>query len=222
MPDWKELVRQHLETCELPRAKREEVVCELAGHLEEICEMARATGMTEAAAVELALEEVEDWPVLAEDICRAKLQEDGMNYRTKSLWLPALITLLGASVSLALMQFLGMQPRVVWIAGMAMTLYWQWLATLPIFGAVGAWLSRRSQGRASACLVAGLSPAVLMLIVMVGVVLPFGLAIDGMDFIRLVGLGLALTMWVVIPGIALLVGTLPFLYSGRRPVVSGQ
>jgi len=222
MLDWRRRIREYLDARELPAAMREEVVYELAAHLEESYEQARWRGLDEAAAAEAALNEVEDWRGLAADICRAKSEEGSMNYRTKSLWLPALTTLLGASVSLALMQFLGMRPHVVSIAGMGVTFYWPWLATLPIFGAMGAWLSRRGQGKRSACLVAGLSPAVLMLIVMVGLVLPFGLVIDGMDFIRLVGLGIALTMWVVIPGIALLVGALPFLWSGGRPVVSNS
>ena len=138
-----------------------------------------------------------------------------MNNRTKSLWLPALITLLGASVSLMFAQLFGMQPRVVWIGKMGMTLYWPWLGTLPIFGAVGAYLSQRAEGAVRARLAAGLAPALVMLIVM-GLVLPWGLAIDGWAFIRLVGFGLGLVNWVALPGIALLVGALPFLSSGQK------
>ena len=142
-----------------------------------------------------------------------------MNHRTKSLWLPALITLLGASVSLALMQVLRMRPQVAWILGWAVTLYWPWVATLPVLGALGAWLSRRGEGHAAASLIAGLSPAVVMLIVM-SLIFPFGLLIDGWNFIRLVGFGLILATWVVVPGVALLAGALPFVSSGRWLVAS--
>jgi len=69
-----------------------------------------------------------------------------MNHRTKSLWLPALITLLGASVSLAATQFMGLQPQEVWGGKMGMTFYGPWLASLPIFGALGAYMSRRAAG----------------------------------------------------------------------------
>ena len=138
-----------------------------------------------------------------------------MNHRTRSLWLPALITLLGASVSLAVMQFLGMQPRLAWIGRLAMTFYWPWLATLPFLGAFGAYLSQRAQGATRARLAAGLSPALVMLIVMC-LILPWGLAIDGLDFFRLVAFGLGLANWVVLPGVALLVGALPFVAGDLR------
>ena len=133
-----------------------------------------------------------------------------MNARSKSLWLPTLLTLLGASVSLMATQLLGVPPRLVWIHGMGVTLYWPWLATLPFFGAAGAHLSRRARGPLLARLAAGLSPALVMLIVML-FVLPWGLALDGMHFFRLVGFGLGLVNEVVLPAFALLVGALPFL-----------
>lgn len=214
MENWQQRVREHLEACKLPREIRDEVVNELAAHLEEMDEEARARGLSETAAVEVALQEVKDWRVLAEDICRAKAEEEQMNHRTKSLWLPALMNLAGASLALMLMQLLGMRPGVIWMGKLAITCYWAWLASLPLFGAAGAYLSQRARGAARARLAAGLSPALVMLIVM-SLILPWGLAIDGVDFIRLVGFGLALVTWVVIPGVALLVGALPFLWSGR-------
>jgi hypothetical protein len=78
--------------------------------------------------------------------------------------LPALITLFGASASLAAIQFLRLQPRFVWVEGGGMTFYWQWLATLPLFGAAGAYLSQRAEGGSVTRLLAGLSPAIILLI----------------------------------------------------------
>jgi hypothetical protein len=210
MPDWKSVVSEHMKSCGPPPANRDDVVSELAAHLEESYEAALSQGLTEAAAVALTLQEVSDWHVLAQDIHRAQFQENQMNYRTKSLWLPALLTLLGASVSLMATQFLGLQPRLVWIHGMGITLYWPWLAALPLCGALGAYLSQRAHGPLRARFAASMSPALIMLIVM-SLILPWGLAIDALHFLQLVSFGLGLINWVAIPGAALLLGTLPFL-----------
>ena len=62
-----------------------------------------------------------------------------------------------------------------------------------------------------------------MLIVMC-LILPRGLAIDGIHFFRLVSFGLGLTNWVAIPIIALLVGVAPFLHqaeSEAQPIATG-
>ena len=209
MPDWTKEIKERIREIGLPADSREEVVSELASHLEELYETACSQGHDEACAFTLALQEVADWDVLASDIRRAK-QEDSMNYRTKGLWLPTLITLLGTSAALGLSQYAGMRPRLMWIEGWAITFYWGWLATLPGFGALGAYLSQRAEAAAKFRLAASLSPALLMLIVMC-IILPFGLAIDGFHFFRLVGFGLGLINWVAIPGLALFVGAAPFL-----------
>ena len=214
MPDWKKLVRNRLSKLGLPSDKADEVFNELSLHLEQTYEDAISNGWTERAALKLALQEVEDWHVLATEIERARTEEHFMNHRTRSLWLPALITLFGASVSLAATQFIGGQPRLVWFAGMGMTFYWPWLASLPVFGAAGAWLSRRASGKTSMRLTAGLAPALVMLIVMF-LILPWGIFLDGFHFFRLVGFGLGLINWVGIPAAALLLGALPFL-SGNN------
>jgi len=210
MPDWKKLVQERLEPCGSHPTNREEVVAELAAHFEEAYEQARSQGLIEAAATELTLREVTDWRVLSAVIHRAKSEEDPMNHRTRGLWLPALITLFGASVSLTLFQYIGIRPYVAWVGNVAVSFYWAWLATLPLFGALGAYLSQRAQASTPSRLAAGLSPALVMLIVMC-LILPWGLAIDGFDFLRLVSFGLGLATWVAIPGVALLLGALPFL-----------
>ncbi len=135
-----------------------------------------------------------------------------MNHRTRSLWLPALITVLGTSVSLALTQMLRLQPRVLWIGGWGMTFYWQWLATLPLFGAAGTYISRRARGSLMSRFAAGLSPALITLGAM-SVILPFALAIDGFYAWRLVGFGLGLINWVAVPALALMLGAFPFVRS---------
>jgi hypothetical protein len=215
MPDWRQLVRDRLKPKRLSVADLDSIISELAAHLEEIYDEARARGLTEEQALQIALQEVEDWHVLAAEIDAARFEEGLMNQRTKRLWLPALITLLGASVSLAATQFMGLQPQQVWIGGMGMTFYWPWLATLPIFSAAGAYMSRRAAGQTPMRLAAGLSPALVMLMVMF-LVLPWGFFLDGFHFFRLVHFGLGLINWVGIPAAALLVGALPFLRGNNQ------
>ena len=210
MPDWKKLARKRLFKSGLRHGTREDVVTELATHLDETYEQALSNGLTESAAIKIALQEVDDWHVLAAEIDSARSGEGAMNHRTRSLWLPALITLLGASVSLAATQFIGLQPQQVWVGKMGMTFYWPWLASLPIFGAVGAYMSRRAAGQTPTRLAAGLAPAIVMLVVMF-LVMPWGLVLDGFHFFRLVHFGLGLINWVGIPAAALLLGALPFL-----------
>src|SRR6202020_168832 len=114
MPDWKKLVRERMESSLLSAACREEVISELAAHLEETYEAACSQALTEDSAVELTLQEVSDWDVLAGKIRDAKSEEVHMNYRTKSLWLPAMASLLGASLAMTLLQKIGVCPHLVW------------------------------------------------------------------------------------------------------------
>lgn len=210
MQDWTQLVRDRLKQTGVKLS--DSVIAELAAHLEEIYQLASSEGLPDAEAFKRAWQEIPDWRALGRDIQRVQSKEDSMNRRTRSLWLPALTSFLGATLSLMLCQCLGMKPHLVWIGEIAMPLYWPWLATLPLFGAAGAYLSRRAHGPTLAQFVASLAPALIMFTVM-SLILPLGLAIDGFHFLELVAFGLLVTNWVVIPAVALLVGALPFLYT---------
>ncbi len=135
-----------------------------------------------------------------------------MNPRTRSLWLPAMANLIVAPGLLMILQKLAVQPRVLWIGDMAMVLYLPWLVTLPIFGAFGAFLAKRAQARIMNRLIAGLSPALAVLGAF-ALVLPVGLVVDHArlsDF-PFTYFGLTIFNWVLLPALALLIGTLPFL-----------
>jgi len=60
MPDWKQIVRERMVALQLPPDTKEDVVNELALHLEELSDNARAGGLTESAAIALVLQEVQN------------------------------------------------------------------------------------------------------------------------------------------------------------------
>ncbi len=210
MPDWKNLVRERMLALNLPPDAKEDIITELASHLEETYAQARTQGLSEADAIDLTMQEVSDWTVLSKKISHAKKERPAMNTRTKSLWLPGMATLLGSSLFLMVLQRTTFQPRLVWFGHAAMLFYWPWLAGLPVFGAVGAYLSRCSHGSIKARLAAALSPSIVLLTAMC-VFLFWGLAVEGFSMFRLFYFVLAVTNWVALPGVALLVGAMPFL-----------
>jgi hypothetical protein len=121
-PDWAELVREHLA---LPCT--EDVVSELASHLEEIYADACARGTSNTEAMMIALEQVDDWQALAGEIARTKCEEksmnDGpMNHRTKTVLLPAIAVLFGVGLMLLFVDRAAILPRVVWFACIALLL----------------------------------------------------------------------------------------------------
>src|SRR3984957_19518314 len=139
MPDWKKLVRERLAMLNLPPSTEKEVIAELAAHLEEIHEKVRQACVTDAAAVELTLQEIDNWSVLARNIRRAKSEGESMNYRTKSLlWPFAAVTWLGASLSVMVLQRTDrLYPNLI-------LFYLPWLATLPLVCAAAAYLAQRA------------------------------------------------------------------------------
>lgn len=218
MPDWKSLVRERLSSLNSPLVSNDDVIVELAGHLEETCEEARLRNLDEPEASDLALQEVADWHVLAAQIRRAKSEEDSVNDRTKGLWLPAMVNLIVAPGLLMIIQKLAVQPRVLWIGDMAMVLYFQWLVALPVFGAFSALLAKRAHARFVTRLIVGLSPALAVLGAF-ALVLPVSLVIDRQALRHFPFACFALTIcnWVVLPAFALLLGTLPFLGEQAPP-----
>ncbi len=72
MPDWKQIVREHLASLRLSPERELEIVEELAQDLEAVYEEALARGATEPEAYERALREIADWRVLECELSRVE------------------------------------------------------------------------------------------------------------------------------------------------------
>jgi post-segregation antitoxin (ccd killing protein) len=218
MPDWKRLISERMGTLALSPETRQEVIAELATHLEDLYQNCRARGVNESQAIEIALSQTADWRELACEISDAKSQEGGMNDRSKQFWLPSLVTLTASMVWLMLLQGVSWNPKnSSFHGGPPLMPYLIWLATQPIFGACAAYLSRRAGGSCRARIAAGLSPSIAMLGVLAFALLT-GIFIEKNPFIwkhpGYVAFGFL--PWVIFPALALALGVLPFLKVATR------
>jgi len=215
---WRRFVQDKLELSQADPSEAEEVVAELASHLEDAYEQHRDAGLTESRAIAEAPREVTDWRELSRKIRCMREKENEMNQRTKAVWIPGLISFTVASGVLAMLQVWHVQPHIVWVrSGLALLFYVPWLIAQPAFGAAGAYVSRRLGGTRNERLVAGIFPSIAMLLTffvvlaIVEVLRIFGIgdhvpSINIIRFLELYG-----SMWVVVPGLALGLGALPFL-----------
>lgn len=214
MHDWRRIVRKKLAGTALSRRQRENLTTELADHLDDLHAELLASGIAESDASAQCLEQVNDMQQIAAAAKRSEIWEDAMNQRSRTLWLPGLVTLTLASVLLMVMQlFAFSRPRVHWVDGGAVAIGFIWLASLLPCGALGAYLSRRAGGSRWNSVVASLFPSLIMLGVFC-IVLPIGVLIERNSYIihHPRYFGLALLVWIVVPGISLLLGALPVLW----------
>ncbi|HKI00026.1 MAG TPA: hypothetical protein VJ999_13035 [Candidatus Sulfotelmatobacter sp.] len=200
----------------LPCDVKEEVVSELAAHLEDADEEGLTQNLRESEARSLSNI---NWRSLAREIQDSKLKEDAMNNRTKGLWLPALANLTIAATLLVALEMLGLKARILLVSHLAMGLPFPWLFALPVSGAAAALLAKRAQAPLAARLIAGLAPSLVSLAVFC--IMPLVFVLDRWQFsgfpIPLDYFFLSALVWIVLPVFPLLVGTLPFLrQSGLR------
>jgi hypothetical protein len=149
-----------------------------------------------------------------------------MSNRVKQLWLPSLLTLVLSMVLLMLIQILGPRPlTVAWngrsgasLVAPVATVYIPWLLSLTLVGAMGAFLSRRAGGSPRAVFPSIVFP-VLPFLTLSLVGFPVALTLDD-HIAHNMMLSIAffgLVVWVLVPGVALLVGGLPVhLFLSRR------
>ena len=215
MRDWREFVQSKLDELALPPGTKADVVDELATHLEETCAELRKQGMTEEAAVRLALSQVKDWHKLQRKIQNARTKENIMTNRVKQFWLPSLLTLLLSMGLLMLVQVFGPNPWVIarksaWsLFAPVAVIYLPWLLSLPVVGALGAFLSFRSGGSQRAVFSSIVFPVLPYLVFFV-VALPV-MAIFNERLAHNIMFGalfVGLFAWVLAPATALLAGGL--------------
>jgi hypothetical protein len=215
MPNWEAVVERHLIGLALEPPESAEVIAELAAHLSETCEEWRRQGMTEEEAARRALSQVEDWQKLSRLIQAARTKENVMTNRVKQFWFPALVTMLLTMGLLMLIQIFGPNPWTVsrksgWtLVAPVAVVYLPWLLSLPVIGAMGAYLSNRAGGSRRAVFSSIVFPVLPYLAF-------FLLALPAMAIfnerlahnIMFGALFVGLFAWVLAPGAALLAGGL--------------
>ena len=208
MPDWHELVRARLAGMALEEDDREEIIAELAAHLEETFDDFCREGLSAEDAMRRALSQVNDWKDLQRRIQAARIKENSMNPRVKCLWLPGLLTFTLCMVSLDLFQRFGPRPLVLNLEYPPVLLFYtRWLVTLPIAGAIGAYLSKRGGGSLPMVLISSIFPVLPFGVVFL-IAVPAGLLLSGAlgHHIAAAGFLSAMVGWVLAPAVALLIG----------------
>ncbi|MFZ0213329.1 MAG: hypothetical protein WBE20_02630 [Candidatus Acidiferrales bacterium] len=225
MRDWRNEVEQVLAAGKFSAPEREEISRELAGHLDDLYHAARNRGLDESAAIKCAFAELHEDPRLGPKLRRAR-QENTMNDRTKRLWLPSMAMIFATIALLTIFSVPGLshpEYGTLWLRSGAAhwrEIFWGiygsrnigWLCILALFGAAGAYWSRRAGSGRAMQVAVGLSPLVLF-VVMFAVMVHYSFALDGVppDNALIPALAVDGLKWVLIPGVALLLGVLPFL-----------
>jgi hypothetical protein len=135
-----------------------------------------------------------------------------MNRRTRTFWVPALVSLAAAMACLTISTLGGLEPRFVARGWATYVVYIPWLLTLPLCGAAGACLSRRAGGERRTCLAAGSFPAIAMTS-LVGFLTVIGRFVYAKP--QWVYFPMAVLFGSILPGMALLLGTVPFAKASR-------
>ena len=225
MPDWTQVVRARLGALGLTKQREAEIVAEIASHLEDLAEERTRQGASEADAVARALAAVPDWRRLSREIGK----EAGMNQRMRTLWLPGVTMAVLAMGDLIALGRGGLQPRILWLGGYdghAVFFYLPWLLLLLLVGAIGAFWSRRVGGGRAESALAALFPVfgIAALLLLLLLFLPISVLLGGLEDqemllrLKLAAFGTLILSWVVVPGLALLLGALPFVVTRAHAV----
>jgi hypothetical protein len=221
MPDWQKLVREQLAGSDLGHQEEDEVVTELAGHLEEAFGSFCREGMSEQDATRRALAQVADWKALRREIYLARNKEDNMEPRVTRFWLPGLLGFALAMVLEAASYRFDSHPLVLSLdrGTPILRFHISWIFALLLVGAMAAYLSRRAGGTLRTALLSSIFPvlpfAAVFLVAIPGLVVGHPIAY-GIVAEKILYMALG---WVLAPGAALLTGGLfvqRFLTGGSR------
>lgn len=209
-PDWNAIVRERIGSLQLDRVQEEEIACELAGHLEEVYEGLCAKGLCKSEALDRSLREV-NWRQLSQRIQSAKKGGVYMNNRTKQFWIPAFASLAISEGVLLLVTIVVRSDLRISMMGPKAT-YIPWLLSLVIAGASGAYLSRRGGSGWRTLLAASLFPAYTGLgFILVGITFTLTTGVRVFARPQWLYASRALGVGVLVPAMALLAGSLPFM-----------
>lgn len=139
----------------------------------------------------------------------------GSQFRLQRFWLPALASLCSSLGILGVSSMLAQNSYFLVHGWSNQMVYLPWLVLSPLCGAAGACLSRRAGAQPPTRIAAGLFPAIAML------ALGITLALTGkMVFAapQVPSAWRACMATIVLPSLALLLGTLPFLRNGASKV----
>jgi hypothetical protein len=215
MRDWRRYVEGRLGALRLERTEADEVVGELAGHLEERYEALRAQGVGEEEAFSRTCAEAGNWAELRRGVISAK--EGRMSDRVRQIWIPSFVTLFVGWGVLGIVIWSKTQPWKQYeavpgsvdggILAAFVTRYWPWLLSLPFIGAAGAYLSRRAKATGWRVYLSGVFP-VLAVAVVFAVTFPFAFVVDKQvaPFFNVPSLLANVVNWIVVPGAALWLG----------------
>lgn len=208
MRDWNSLIERRLGKLKLPKSQREEVTKELAAHLEDLSEDENTSGIRESESTAATDYESTDWSNLANDIQKSKRGNYFLNSRSKTFWLPALVTLTAVQIFWAILISNSFSTLASLVEVPRPIIF---LAALPLFGAIGAYLSRRGGGNRTARIVAGIFPWLVIFALMAAIF--FANFLTGhapfAGYQHLHG-WILLFAAALVPTLALLIGALPF------------
>jgi hypothetical protein len=145
-----------------------------------------------------------------------------MRNRVSQLWIPGLITLFGSAALLAIFEIVGLRPLVLHPGDpSSLVLYFPWLFSLPLFGALGAYLSLRARAKGLAVYCAGAFPVLIMAAALLAVFL-VALVLDRHGSLRIVtsAFAAAILNWILLPGFFLLLGDLLLHLATKRRTAS--
>lgn len=222
MPDWENIVANSLANLILEVREKNEVLAELAVHLEETYASLCAQGLSQQDALSRTLSQVGDWDELRRKIQTSKKRGEKMSKRGTQIWPPVGLTFVLSMSALVGALRGGIFPHGFVINSEASLLvYVPWLLVLPVAGAIGAFWSRRAGSGRGARLAVCLVPVIALtglFLLRLPVTLPLVRGAVGRQLSYLAGCFL---VWVMIPSVALLAGALAFLQVADSPNQSG-
>jgi hypothetical protein len=201
----------------LDTATEQEIVAELAGFLEDRHEALLGAGCAEPEARIQCLAEAGDWIRLSLRISRAVRGEETMKDRILQLWLPgSVVSILAFLCALYIDRAFG--DPVIILLGPGTFLFFSlpWLLVMILLGAVSTFWSRHAGAERWVRWVVALFPVAALTLLFLFTLLASMIVDPHVHILLKVQFfGAMLFSWVAVPGVALLLGALPFLRKGN-------